>query len=102
MNTEQLDWGPATPEMYDGTNRVACHVINANLVGDENTNRVLKFVCARILHFDSHLPDGSSQHVRFDLRGQMIGNKKLDSVRKAVVDESRGRGIQVAVDFLTS
>src|SRR5258708_28809302 len=92
-----FDWGRATPEAYNDVNREALHVLNVNLVGDSNRRRALKFVCARILHFAKQLPRGSSQRIRFDLRGQMIGNSRLDQMRRVIVEESSRRGIEVAV-----
>jgi hypothetical protein len=102
MNELDLVWGVATPEGYDDATREALHVLNVNLIGDINRNRVLKFTCARVLHFDRHLPKGSSQRIRFDLRGQMISNKNLELVRQTIVQESAKQGITVVVEFLTN
>jgi len=70
MERRDLDWGIATPEGYNEANREALHVLNVNLIGDVNRSRVLKFACARVLHFDRHLPKGSSQRITFDIRGR--------------------------------
>lgn len=102
MREIDLDWGVVTPEAYDDVNRVALHVLNVNLIGDINRNRVIKFTCARVLHFAKHLPNGSSQRIRFDLRGQLIGNRNLEHVRQTIVQESANRGIVVTVEFLTN
>jgi hypothetical protein len=65
-----LDCGSATPEGYDRMRREALHVLNVNLIGDANRARVLQFVHARVSHFRRHLPEQTSQRIRFDLRGQ--------------------------------
>jgi len=72
-----------------------------NFVGEAHRSRVLKFVCARIVHFHKHLPKGSSQRVRFDLRGQWVSTKNLEQARHALVQESAKHGVHVEVDFLT-
>ena len=95
-----LDWGVATPEGYDDVNGEALHVFNVNLIGDVNKNRILKFVCARIKHFNRHLPPGSSQRLTFDLRGQAISARRLTEFRETIVKESAEHGIKVAVEFL--
>lgn len=99
---EDLDWGNATPEGYDDNNMEALHVLNVRFVGEANRNRVLKFVCARILHFHRHLPKGSSQRVRFDLRGQLVSIKNLEHARQTIVQEAAKHGVRVTIDFLTS
>lgn len=95
----ELDWGVATPEGYDFAKKEALHVLNVKLIGDINRNRVIKFICARILYFARHLPSGSSQRVVFDLRGQRIGNKKFD-MRQTIIREVSKNGIPVVVEFL--
>jgi len=100
--TGDLDCGVATPEGYDDGSREALHVLNVNVIGDSSRNRVVKFVCARVLHFSRHLPSGSSQRIRFDLRGQMVSSTRLDQIRRTIVEESSKRGIQVVVEFLTN
>lgn len=102
MEKLDLDWGIATPEGFDDANKEALHVLNVNFIGEANRHRVLKFVCARVLHFHRHLPKGSSQRVRFDLRGQLVSNKNLELARQTIVREAAKHGIQVAVEFLTN
>ena len=97
-----LDCGVATPEAYDDLSREALQVLNVNIIGDLNRERVLKFVCARVLHFKKHLPEGSSQRIRFDLRGQKVSNSRLDQIRRAIIEESRRHAIQVTVEYLTN
>ena len=102
MKKVDLDWGIATPEAYDDINREALHVLNVHFIGEANRNRVIQFTCARVLHFHKHLPQGSSQRVRFDLRGQLVSNKNLEAARQTIVEESAKRGIEVSVEFLTN
>lgn len=102
MDGSDFEWSVVTPEFYDAVNREALHVLNVNLIGDLNRNRVLTFTCARVLHFARHLPKDSSQRIRFDLRGQLVSNKNLDQVRQTLVRESAKHGIHVAVEFLTN
>lgn len=102
MKELNLDWGIATPEGYDDANREALHVLNVNFIGEANRNRVVKFACARVLHFHRHLPKGSSQRVRFDLRGQLVSNKNLELARQAIMQEAAEHGIQVSVEFVTN
>src|ERR1700722_14528552 len=99
MEEPDLDWGPATPEGYNDANHEALHVLNVNFVGEENRNRVLRFVLARILHFARHLPKGSSQRVRFDFRGQFASHKNLAHVRGAISQFAAKHGINVSVEF---
>jgi hypothetical protein len=102
MEQQDFGSGTATPEGYDDANQEALHVLNVCLVGESNRNRVVKFTCGRILHFKRHLPEGSSQRIRFDLRGQAISSKMLELVRKQVIDDAAKHGIQVTVEFLTN
>lgn len=102
MEKADLDWGIATPEAYDDVNKEALHVLNVHFIGEANRNRVVNFACARVLHFHKHLPQGSSQRVRFDLRGQLVSNKNLEAARQTIVGEAAKRGIKVTVEFLTN
>jgi len=102
MDIQDLDCGIATPEGYDEAKREALHVLNVNLIGDVNRNRVLKFACARVLHFHKHLPQGSSQRILFDLRGQRVSDKNLKLVRETIKQESVEHGIHVTIEFLTN
>lgn len=102
MKELDLDWGIATPEAYDDVNKEALHVLNVHFIGEANRNRVLKFASARVLHFHRHLPKGSYQRVRFDLRGQLVSNKNLELARQTIVEEAAKHGIQVSVEFLTN
>jgi len=102
MEEFDFDIGAATPEGYDEVNREALHILNVNFIGEENRSRVLKFVIARILRFQRHLPEGSSQRIRFDLRGQVVGNKYLENTRQAIFDEAARCRINVSVEFLTN
>ena len=99
---EHLNWGMATPEAYNNVTKEALHVLNVHFIGDLNRTRVVKFVCARVFHFHRHLPEGSSQRVVFDLRGQLVSNRNLESARQTLVQEAADRGIQVSVEFLTN
>jgi hypothetical protein len=99
---EELDWGPATPEGYNEATREALHVLNVNFIGEANRNRVMKFACARVVHFNRHLPLGSSQKVFFDLRGQLVSSKNLELARQTIVDEASKHEIRVSVEFLTN
>ncbi|PQO28977.1 hypothetical protein C5Y97_22465 [Blastopirellula marina] len=99
---KDLNWGMATPEAYDDVNKVALHVLNVFLSGDVNRNRVIKFTVARILHLNKHLPKGSSQRVRFDLRGQLVSDENLELARQAIVQAAGNHGIQASVEFLTN
>jgi hypothetical protein len=102
MEGPDLDWGTVTPEGYDGAKREALHVLNVNLIGEENRSRVVKFVVARVSHFGKHLPEGSSQRVILDLRGQGIGNKTLDLVRQAIQHKAEKRRVTASIEFLTN
>ena len=102
MKKIDLDWGIATPEAYDDANNEALHVLNVHFIGEANRNRVVKFACARVLHFHRHLPQGCSQRITFDLRGQFVSNKNLESARQRIVDESAEKSIEVSVQFLTN
>ena len=102
MEELDLDWGIATPEGYDEENREALHVLNVNFIGEANRNRVVKFACARVLYFDRHLPKGSSQRVRFDLRGQLVSNKNLELARQSIMQVASKHGVRVSVEFLTN
>lgn len=99
---KELDFGIATPDAYDDVNKESLHVLNVHFIGEVNRSRVLKFACARVLHFNKHLPKGSSQRVRFDLRGQLVSNKNLELARQTIVQEAAKHGIQVSVEFLTN
>ena len=102
MEKLDWDWSTATPELYDEVDRVALHVLNVHFIGEENRNRVIKFAIARVLHFDRHLPKGSSQRIRFDLRGQQVSNKNLEPARQTILHEAAKYDVHVSVDFLTN
>jgi hypothetical protein len=99
---QDFDCGVATPEFYDDGSLEALHVLNVNVIGDANRNRVLRFVCARVLHFRRHLPPGASQRIRFDLRGQRLSDRRLQQIRRTIVDDSGSQGIRVEVEFMTN
>lgn len=102
MKRLNSEWGNITPEGYDDAIREALHVLNVNFIGEANRNRVVKFTCARVVHFHKHLPEGSSQRVRFDLRGQAVTSKNLDLARQSILQEASKHGIRVFVEFLTN
>ena len=102
MQKADLDWGVVTPEAYDDVTKEALHVLNVLFVGEMNRTRAIKFTSARVLHFHRHLPQGSSQRVRFDLRGQLISNKNLEMARQTIVEQAQQKGIPVSVEFLTN
>ena len=97
-----LEWGPATPEGYDDVRNEALHVLNVSFRDTMEMGRVVRFTCARVVHFHGHLPSGSSQRVVFDLRGQLVSNSARVAVHTRLVGESARRGIRVTVEFLTS
>ena len=102
MNELDLDWGKITPEGYDDTNREALHILNVNFIGEESRNRVVKFAVARMLYFHRHLPEDSSQRIRFDLRGQLVSNKNLELARQSIFREAAKHKINVSIEFLTN
>jgi hypothetical protein len=101
MEDDVYNWGMATPEAYSSVRRNALHVLNVNFAGEENRTRVIRFVCARIIHFNRHLPKGTKQTVRFDFVGQFVSDKSLMIARQIIEEESRRNGISVSVEFLT-
>lgn len=101
MEEFDLDWGIATPEGYDDLNQEALHILNVNFIGEENRNRVVRFVIGRMLYFHRHLPAGSSQRIRFDLRGQLVSNKNLTFARQAISQAAAQHSIKVSIEFLT-
>jgi hypothetical protein len=102
MTLEDLDWGAVTPEFYCAETREALHVINAKCIGKPRRDRVCRFVVARLVHYAKHLPEGCSQRVRFDLRGQLIGDASLAEMRESITAEVADRGISVSVEFLSN
>jgi hypothetical protein len=102
MDERDLDWGAVTPEAYDDATQEALHILNVHFIGQVSRDRVVKFTCARVLHFHKHLPAGSSHRVRFDLRGQLISHKNLESARQAIVSTANEAGIRASVEFLTN
>ncbi len=71
MNPLELDWGPAIPEFSNFENE-AIHILNHRFVQREDLKRNLDFIFARLNYFKKHLPEGMSQKVIFDDRGQNI------------------------------
>ena len=102
MSIDDLDWGAATPELYSAEERQAMHVINANCIGESRRERVRRFVVGRLIYYSKHLPEETSQWVRFDIRGQAIGTNKLNEFRAEIVADAAKNGIEVGVDFLSS
>jgi len=96
-----FDCGVATPEFFDAEKNSAMHVLNVKIVGEANRDRVLKFVCRRIRHFQRHLPKNCHQHLRFDFRGQLVSEKTLAMIKSNIENESIKRGVSSTVDFLT-
>jgi len=101
MEENHYLWGTATPEAYSPAKRHAIHVLNVNFMGEENRYRVVKFVCARVLHFDRQLPKGTKQTVRFDFVGQFVSDRNLATTGQIIEEEGRSNGINVSVEFLT-
>lgn len=102
MEINELTWGSATPEFYDPVAGEALHVLNVYFIGEPNRNRVLMFACARIRHFCKQLPPGTSQRIRFDLRGQRASNRVLAHARQTIADNAMRLGIPVSVEFITN
>ncbi len=97
-----VEFGPASPEGYDDVTNEALHVLNVSLRDTVEISRVLRFACARVVHFHRNLPSGSSQKVVFDLRGQLVSNAAREAIRTGLVGESARQGIRVTVEFLTN
>jgi hypothetical protein len=67
-----LDWGAITPDVFVEAQKLAVHVVNHNFESDENVERTVRFLRARIRHHAPHLPPGASQLVHYDDRGQSL------------------------------
>lgn len=102
MEVRDWNWGAITPEAYNDATKEALHVLNVHFIGQASRDRVIRFTCARLVHFHQHLPVGSTQRIRFDLRGQLISNKNLESARETIVAAASKHGIRVSVEFLTN
>ncbi|WP_394834967.1 hypothetical protein LVJ94_51555 [Pendulispora rubella] len=85
-----LDWGPITPDMYVKEQALAVHAVNHNLESDENFERTLRFLRARIRHHAPHLPHGSSQLVYYNDHGQLLTVDKRLALRARL-----GENVQV-------
>jgi len=85
-----LDWGAITPDIYVKEQKLAVHAVNHNLESDENVERTLRFLRARMRHHSPHLPQGSSQLVHYDDRGQSL----TDGRRTALIVQL-GENVQV-------
>ena len=66
------DWGAITPDIYNDARKLGVHIVNHNLELDENVERTIRFLRARIRHHARCLPAGSSQLVHYDDRGQSV------------------------------
>ena len=102
MTHDALDWGPATPELYNDEALVAMHVVNVKCFGKPNRARVCRFVIGRVLYYSTRLPTGCIQHVRFDVRGQHVSGSAIDEMRATITSATAEHGLSIIVDFLWS
>lgn len=84
MDPFDLDWGAATPELTNESNRLALHVINHDLESPANVQRTLRFLAARSRWFARHLPAGWRQQVVVDDRGQEPAPGAREALRGAL------------------
>lgn len=102
FSMNDLGCGVVTPEGYDDEKQEALHVLNVNLIGEENVNRVLEFMSARIQHFARHLPGSFTQQVIFDIRGQRPNPERMNRLKQTIIDRSAEQGISVTIDYYMS
>jgi hypothetical protein len=81
---EQFNWGVVTPEFMDSETKQAVHVFNHNL---ESVNMLafnLIFIIGRLKWYLLHLPNGTSQIVKIDDRGQKMQLDLKNKLRSAL------------------
>jgi hypothetical protein len=84
-----LDWGPVTPDIYVEARKLAVHAVNHDFESDENVERTVRFLRARVRHHSPHLPPGTSQLIHYDDRGQSLSRASRAKLERI------GDGIEV-------
>lgn len=91
-NAFELGWGTATVEFVNDDQRNALHVLNHDLQSREAVERNVRFAKARLQWFKRQLPQGYSQQLMFDDRGQRVSPADRAALRSrlgAVADGVR-------------
>ena len=90
-----------TPEYWSDVESEALHVLNMSVADEDQLERAIRFATGRAFHFAKHLPTGSKQRVRFDLRGQTATDLQLKKIRDGIARLVNNLSGSVAVEFHT-
>ncbi len=84
MNPYVLDWGNITPEGFNEKQQEALHVFNFDISSVDKISMCTIFIAGKIFWTSKHIPNGVSQKIVIDLRGQTI--TLLERARKMKAD----------------
>ena len=90
-----------TPEYWSDEESEALHILNISVADETQLERAICFAAGRAFHFAKHLPTGSKQRVRFDLRGQTATDLQLKKIRDGIARLVNNLSGSVAVEFHT-
>ena len=88
MIPDRLDWGRVTPEFANTDKRIAVHVFNHSLESAEAVDRTIRFVQGRLAWHALQIPDGFTQWVSFDDRGQSLLSGWRDRIRDGLAEQA--------------
>jgi hypothetical protein len=71
-NPFDLDWGSISSDGYNETEKLALNVFNFDISSVDKIDRCIVFCVGKVVWLNKHLPQGTTQKVVFDLRGQPL------------------------------
>ena len=84
MDPLELEWTQATIEQYSSALKTAVHVFSHDLRSPDAIERTLRFAAGRLRWFRSQLPEGTSQVIWLDDRGQALDSVLRKHLRDAM------------------
>ena len=84
MDPLSLDWGGASAEFQNEEKKTAVHIFRHDLTTPEGVERAIRFAKARVAYASKKMPEGTTQEIWYDDRGQSIPAELRKKVRNAV------------------
>ncbi len=101
---KNLDWGHLLTSGFNQQKNEALFVYNFDLTSMEKINDIVVFIASRIFWAESQLPQGCSQIIYFDIRGQEISDENLSyliSEISKVIEPRNRNNLNYSVNFKT-
>jgi hypothetical protein len=90
--------GSIRPDLYKP--EISVEVKNYDVQTDDGQKRLIDNVIQQSIERAKHLPNGTSQSLIIDVRGQQIDRNTLESIVDEITKESGGRILPENIDFL--